>query len=116
MPQSSMQRFVSLMIGQFILALVVLSRFSLVTLAQAPPSFEISLTPQIDHAVSGQPFTYNLTILVAQADSATANKVQSTPTLNVSLKTSTFPTTIFFVGISSLILAIIGLAWISKSR
>jgi len=62
MQQFLRQRFVSVMMVQFILALVVTSGFSLVPLAQAPPSFEISLPPQVDHAVSGQPFTYTLAI------------------------------------------------------
>ncbi|MBE7556636.1 MAG: DUF11 domain-containing protein [Anaerolineales bacterium] len=57
-----MQRFVSMMAVQFTLAIIALLSFCMVALAQEPASFEISLIPQADHAVSGQPFTYTLTI------------------------------------------------------
>jgi hypothetical protein len=60
--QFSVQRFVSMMAVQLILTAAVLFSFCLVTLAQEPTSFEISLTAPADHAVSGQPFTYTLTI------------------------------------------------------
>jgi uncharacterized repeat protein (TIGR01451 family) len=60
--QFSMQRFVSMMAIWLTLALAALSGLSLVALAQEPTSFEINLTAQADHAVSGQPFTYTLAI------------------------------------------------------
>lgn len=60
--QFSVQRFVSMMAVQFTFAAAALFSFCMVTLAQEPTSFEISLTPQADHAASGQPFTYTLAI------------------------------------------------------
>ncbi|GIK43292.1 MAG: hypothetical protein BroJett011_71250 [Chloroflexota bacterium] len=60
--QFSVQRFVSMMAVQFTLAIIALLSFCMVALAQEPTSFEISLAPQADHAVGGQPFTYTLTI------------------------------------------------------
>lgn len=60
--QFSVQRFVSMMAVPFTLAAAALFSFCMVALAQEPTSFEISLTPQADHAVSGQPFTYTLAI------------------------------------------------------
>lgn len=56
------QRFVSITAILCIYTLVALQNFSLLTLAQEPAPFEISLTPQAEYAVSGQPFTYTITI------------------------------------------------------
>jgi uncharacterized repeat protein (TIGR01451 family) len=58
----SAQRFVSVTALLCIYTLVALQNFSLLTLAQEPAPFEISLTPQADQAISGQPFTYTVTI------------------------------------------------------
>jgi len=43
-------------------ATLKLSSLSLIALAQEPSPFEISVIPLGDHAVSGQPFTYTVTI------------------------------------------------------
>ncbi len=45
-----------------LLSATLLSGLSLVALAQEPSPFEISVIPLGDHAVSGQPFTYTVTI------------------------------------------------------
>jgi hypothetical protein len=102
--QLSGQRFVSLMAVQFILAAATSFSFCMVTLAQEPTSFEISLTPQAAHAISGQPFTYTLTI--------TNISQQSSKDIMV----FTLPTAIFLVGIPTLIGVMIGPVWILKYR
>lgn len=60
--QFSVQRFVSMMAVPFTLAIIALLSFCMAALAQELTTFEINLTPQADHAVSGQPFTYTLAI------------------------------------------------------
>ena len=42
--------------------LLALSSFSFLALAQEPSSFEISIIPQADYAIVGQPFTYTAVI------------------------------------------------------
>lgn len=58
----SAQRFVSVTALLCIYTLMALQNFSLLTLAQEPAPFEISLTPQAEYAVSGQPFTYTIVV------------------------------------------------------
>ena len=58
----SAQRFIGVTALLLIYTLVALHNFSLLTLAQEPAPFEISLTPQAEQAVSGQPFTYTVAI------------------------------------------------------
>jgi uncharacterized repeat protein (TIGR01451 family) len=58
----SAQRFIGVTALLCIYMLIALQNFSLLTLAQEPAPFEISLTPQAEYAVSGQPFTYTVTI------------------------------------------------------
>jgi len=45
-----------------LLPAVALVSWSVISIAQTPPSFDISLTPQTDYAVAGQPFAYTVTI------------------------------------------------------
>lgn len=73
----SVPRFIGIIALFFIFTLVALPFFS-ATLAQEPPLFEISLTPQADYAVRGQPFTYTVTI----------TNVSQTPLKDIVVKTS----------------------------
>jgi uncharacterized repeat protein (TIGR01451 family) len=54
--------FLRVTVVSLICALTALSRFSLLALADEPPSFEISVVPQVEYAVAGQAFTYTVVI------------------------------------------------------
>lgn len=71
----------NILVRQIIIFIVIsfilaLSSFSLLALAQEPTPFEISIIPQADYAILGQPFTYTVVV----------TNVSQTPTANIFVK------------------------------
>lgn len=56
------RRCASVAVTLSIYTLVALTGLSLLALAQEPPPFEISVIPQAEYAIAGQPFTYTVVI------------------------------------------------------
>jgi hypothetical protein len=79
MMKLSVRRFIGITAIFSIFPLGTWHYFGRPTLAQEPAPFEISLTPQADFAVSGQPFVYTLTI----------TNVSQTPSKDVIIKAKT---------------------------
>jgi uncharacterized repeat protein (TIGR01451 family) len=75
----SVRRLISFTLLPLTFTGAILPHFSGFVLAQEPASFEITLTPQTEYAIAGQPFTYTLAI----------TNVSQSPVTNIMVRAKT---------------------------